>query len=236
MEENKETIIAAETPAPKIKKTTGIVYIILICIFTLAIIGDMIIFAVVPSNNDFGGGIDGNMGGRGNMFDTSDTAMMNPNGGMDTDFDGEMPDTDFGGDMSMPEGEAPDGAGGDMSMPEGEMPDTDFGGDMGNRENIDTDFAEMTDTDFEKMRGNMNGGMGGGQGGTNSVLRTIRRCWLPILIVCAVGDVVCVILYILARKRAHKKPEAQYTQPAQSEPIAENGTQDNNPSEKSEDD
>lgn len=214
MEENKETIIAAETPAPKIKKTTGIVYIILICIFTLAIIVDMIIFAVVPSNNDFGGGMEGNMGGRGDMFDTSDTAMMNPNGGMDTDFDGEMPDTDFGGDMSIPEGEAPDGEGGDMSMPDGEMPDT----------------------DFEKMRGNMNGGMGGGQGGTNSVLRTIRRYWLPILIVCAVGDVVCEILYILARKRAHKKPEAQYTQPAQSEPIAENGTQDNNPSENSEDD
>ncbi len=243
MEENQETIMSADAPKGKIKKTTGIVYIMLICIFTLAIIGDMIIFAVVPSNEGFGGNIGG---GRGDMLDTSDTAMMNPNGGgMGTDFDGEMPDTDFGGgevpdgaggDMSMPDGEAPggnggerldtdfsgeapDGAGGDMSVPEGDAPDGDGG------ERLDTDFAngdmggrENMDTDFEEMRGNMGGGQGG-MGDSNSVLSTIRRYWLPILIVCAVGDAVCVILYIFARRRAHKKLAEQYSQPSAAEPT-----------------
>ncbi len=108
-----------------------------------------------------------------------------------------------GGEFSMPgnsDFQMPDG----MEMPEGmeqpggtdsQMPDSDTAGSDIPAEDSGTDTA------FEGRPG---GNRGGRQGG---FLQTIRRLWLPILIVCALGDLIC--LMILIRIRWEEKALAQ---------------------------
>ncbi len=90
--------------------------------------------------------------------------------------------------FEMPEGSGMPG--GDFQMPEdGEMPGDDFRmpeGGFGGGEAFENEAGQPT---FDGLPG----GRGGRQGG---ILQSLRSAWLPILIVCILGDVICVIILL----------------------------------------
>lgn len=142
--------------------------IFLMVVFTLVMIADVANLFLTPAQNPMGFG----PGGGFSMPKNGDFQMPD---GM------EMPE---GGDFQIPEGmEMP--SGGDFQMPDGmEMPDSDTAGNEIPAEDSGTDTA------FEGRPG---GNRGGRQGG---FLQTARRLWLPILIICALGDLICLMILI----------------------------------------
>ncbi len=165
----------------KIKKTTGIVYLILVCVFSLVIVLDLVNLAVTSSAASMDiSDIQGGMTLPDNdsfSFDSTDGESM------------AMPDEDFqGGDNAG----SPDTAGktdenGTMGGMNGGSGDDSFG-------NADSSFS----------MGGGRGGMAAMGGSSNEFLSTVRRFWIPILIVGIVGDALFLFLYIHARKKARR--------------------------------
>ncbi|NLZ55493.1 MAG: hypothetical protein GX900_02370, partial [Clostridiaceae bacterium] len=181
-------------------KNRGIVYIILMVLFTLVMIADLVILALVPAT------------GTRNFpnFDPSSNPFFN--GG------GEAP----GGQFPMPSGGDPGG----FSPPGGQLPEG-F--------TLPSGISPPTNEEFEMPEGftlpeggfNFPGGNTGGRppsggrpfGSGNSFLSFVRRAWLPILIVCLLGDGICLFLYIRLRRK--KSAETQ-----QSLAESEEGSED----------
>ncbi len=92
--------------------------------------------------------------------------------------DAEMP----GGDFQMPQE-------GDFQMPEGGFGHEEAPEGMGERPS----FAGRPD---------------GGRGSQGSFLQSVRSAWLPILIVCILGDAICLIFLIQMRRREKALEEA----------------------------
>lgn len=107
------------------------------------------------------------------------------------------------GDFQMPEGgEMPSG---DFQVPEsGEMPSGDFqmpeSGEM-----PEGGFGESTDGEMPSFEGRPGGDRGGRQGG---FLQTVRNAWLPIAIVCILGDTVCLMVLLRIRRKEKAVAEA----------------------------
>ncbi len=109
-------------------------------------------------------------------------------------------------DMEMPEGgERPSG---DFQMSEdGEMPSGDFQRPEGENQEMPggrgEDGGQISQEGGE--RPSSEGRPGGGQGG---FLQTVRKAWLPILIVCALGDTVCLVVILRLRRKEKAIEEA----------------------------
>ncbi len=158
------------------RKNRGIVYIVPMVFFTSVMIFDLVNLALAPerSSRDFPN------------FDPSTVNRFNESGEVPEGFtppDGQMPEgfTSPSGQMpegfTPPDGQMPDG----FSMPEGET------GEGITRPDGSTGRFPFTN--------------GQSNGGGNDFLSLVRKAWLPILIVCAIGDVICLFLYIRVRRR-----------------------------------
>lgn len=101
------------------------------------------------------------------------------------DFGGEMPES-----FTMPEGgEMPEG--GNFTMPEGkEMPE---GGNFTMPEGFDAENFNPED-----FAGQMPAGAGGG------IMGIIRNLFWPVLIVCILGDGVCILMLIRISKKKRR--------------------------------
>ncbi len=182
------------------KKKT--IYIIGIILFTLILIADLAVSFLMPT------------GGRGNMPNMGSFSGEMPEGfdsesfggqmsGGNFEFEGEISEDiqGFGGqmpeggeDFAMPEGgedfAIPEG-GEDFAMPEGG--EGSFGGFSGQ-------MPEGFDGSNMPNRGQMNN-MGGG-----GFFSTLRSAFWPILIVCVLGDSLCIFMLIrISRKKGKKQ-------------------------------
>ncbi len=190
----------ADTPKPKkkIKKTTGIVYLILVCEFSLVIVLDLVNLAVTSSSASVGGTDMQSMTLPDNdsfSFDSTDGDSMT------------MPDGNFQGEDDI---NTSDTAG--MTMDEN-------GGMGGMRGNMDEDSFSDDSTFSMGGRGNM-----AMNGSSNGFLTVARRFWIPILIVGIVGDALFLFLYIRARKKARygsKKDKKENLMQLDDEPTEE---------------
>ncbi len=182
------------------------IYIIGIVLFTLILIADLVLYFWIPGGYDRGdlgsfGGIPGGGFAPGNSdFDTlegsdTDEGGISSFGGFDGggfqnegDF-GNMPSDWGSGDFSMPEGmERPEG----MTPPEGlEMPEG---------------FDPFSRT-------------GGGQmGGAMAIFAMTRSAFWPVLIVCILGDGLCIWMLIrISRKKKASALQIQAASGAQAE-------------------
>ena len=120
-----------------------------------------------------------------------------PDGQMPEGFthpDGQMPDGFTPPDGQMPEGftppdgQVPEG----FTPPDGQMPDGFSMPEGETREGITRPDGSTGRFPFTNWQSN---------GGGNDFLSLVRKAWLPILIVCAIGDVICLFLYIRVRRR-----------------------------------
>ncbi|MGI6334485.1 MAG: HlyD family efflux transporter periplasmic adaptor subunit [Saccharofermentanales bacterium] len=174
------------------RNNRGIIYIILIAFFTLVMIADLLNLALTPAR------------------DTIDFSNFDPSSFSFSDGSGEVPNGQFpmpgrdvpegftppGGkapeDFTMPDGEVPDGftppKNGGFSMPEGGFSFP--GGNTG----------EFPSNDRQPI------------GGGNGFLSLVHRAWLPILIVCLLGNGVCLFLYIRLRRKSSTETQRILTE------------------------
>jgi multidrug efflux pump subunit AcrA (membrane-fusion protein) len=173
-------------------KNRGIIYIILMAFFTLVMIADLLNLALTPA----GGAMDFSEFDP-PSFSFSDESGREQNGQFPvpggeapegfTPPNGEVPEG-----FTMPEGRAPEGfnppENGDFSMPEGEFnfPDGNAGG-----------FPPNGGRPF---------------GGGNGFFSLVRRAWLPILIICLLGNGVCLFLYIRLRRKSSAKTRQPHSE------------------------
>ncbi len=186
-----------------LRKNKGIIYIILMAFFTLVMIADLIILALTPA--------------RGSM----DFSEFDPSSFSFSDGNGEIPNGQFpmpGGEIpegfTPPSSEVPEG----FSPPGGEVPEgfTPSGGEAPEgfsvpEGGIPEGFNPPENGDFTRPEGGFSfpdGNTGrfpsnDGQpfGGGNGFLSFVRRAWLPILIVCLLGNGVCLLLYIRLKRK-----------------------------------
>ncbi len=176
------------------KKKT--IYIIGIVLFTLILIADLALYFFSPMGFDRGdmGGFGGEKPGGGFASGNSGFDSLD---GSDT---GNGESSDFGGGGFKDKGDfggmRPDGENGDFTMPEGmEIPeDKELPEGMEMLENIDPSG--------KPGRGQMGGAMG--------VFSTIRSAFWPVLIVCAIGDGLCIFMLIhISRKKKTAALQAQ---------------------------
>jgi len=169
------------------RKNRGIVYIVLMVFFTSVMIFDLVNLALTPerSSRDFPN------------FDPSSVNRFNESGEVPEGFtppDGQMPDGFTPPDGQMPEGftppdgQVPEG----FTPPDGQMPDGFSMPEGETREGITRPDGSTGRFPFTNGQSN---------GGGNDFLSLVRKAWLPILIICAIGDVICLFLYIRVRRR-----------------------------------
>ncbi len=175
------------------------IYIIGIVIFTLILIADLMLYFFSPIGFDrgdiggFGGGKPGGGFASGNSgFDSLD--------GTDTDDGGNSDFGSFGGGGLNNKGDfggmRPDGENGDFTMPEGmEVPE-----DKELPEGME--IPEGLDASAKPGKGQIGGAM--------TIFSTIRNLFWPVLIVCILGDGLCIFMLIrISRKKKAAALQAQ---------------------------
>ncbi len=179
------------------------IYIIGIILFTIILIADLVLYFFSPMGfdrgdmGDFGGGKPGGGFASGNSgFDSLD--------GSDSDDSGNSDFGDFGGGGFKDKGDfggmRPDGENGDFTMPEGmEIPE-----DKELPEGME--MPEGFDASAKPGRGQMGGAM--------AIFNTLRSAFWPVLIVCILGDGLCIFMLI---RISRKKKAAVLQTPAASE-------------------
>lgn len=184
-------------------KKGGIVYIILMALFTLVMLADLLNLALTP------------------VPDTMDFSNLDPSSIPSFNGNSEAPD----GQFSTPEGDAPEG----FTSPDGEVPE---GFTMPEGE-APEEFTPPENGDYTMPEGGFRFPSGdpgelpanGGQpfGSENGILPLVRRAWLPILILCLLGDGVCLFLFIRLRR---KSAAGAKQLPAEAEEGSEDGEDD----------
>ncbi len=189
------------------KKKT--IYIVGIIVFTLILVADLAIYFINPTR--------GNQGNRPD-FNAED-------------FGGQMPGGSFGGEMPE-DGEMP--SGGNFTMPEGfdaenfnaedfggQMPGGGFGGEMPSGggftmpEGLDAENFNAEDFSGQMPGGGRFGGEmpedgempGGGQMSGGGIMGVLRNLFWPVLIVCILGDAVCIFMLIRISKKKDNPPD-----------------------------
>lgn len=211
-----------KTTVSSSRKNKGTIYIILMAFFTLVMIADLIILALIPARG------------------TMDFSDFDPSSFPFSDGSGEVPNGQFpmpGGEIpegfTPPSGEFPEG----FSPPGGEAPDrfspsggeapegfSPPGGEAPEGFSVPEGegFNPPENGDFTRPEGGFSfsdGNSGrfpsnGGQpfGGGNGFLSLVRRAWLPILIVCLLGNGVCLFLYIRLRRKSSAETQQLLTE------------------------
>ncbi len=188
------------------------IYIAGIVFFTLILIADFVIY-FLPT---------GGSKGERPSFNSEDFNSENLQGEMPEDFsmpeNGEKPEG-FGGGRPQ-KGEIPEG----FTMPEnGEIPEGFNQGDFDGKtpQNNKTD-DETTDDDSESVTGENSeneqprempegfdrGDFSGGGRGNNGALNTLRKAFVPILIISLLGDAACIFMLVRIKKRERKSNSA----------------------------
>ncbi len=164
------------------------IYIVGIIIFSLILVADLAIYFLAPTGGNRGNmpSMDGGAFGfeefEGEMPEGFDAENFSPE-----DFAGQMPN---GGDFS---GEMPEGFDAENFSPE------DFAGQMPNGGDFSGEMPEGFDGENfnpEDFAGQMPGGAAGG-----GIMGTIRGLFWPVLIVCILGDAVCIFMLIRISKK-----------------------------------
>ncbi len=169
------------------------IYIVGIIVFTLILIADLALFFLVPTGGR------GNMPNMGDSFDAGSFSNELPEGFDSEDFGGQMPNRG-GFDFGNSSGEMPDMGDFDFGDFSGEMPEgmEGFSGKMpGDRDS--SSLPDGFDTSSLPQSGQRDNMAGSG------ILATIRNAFWPILIVCILGDALCIFMLI----RISKKKEAR---------------------------
>ncbi len=188
------------------------IYIVGIVLFTLILVANCLVYFFVPTGfgkGDFGGGMKPNgFGGASSDFGVlgGDESSDGENSGFGS-FGGGAKDGRF--DKGNFDGELPDGSEGFTKPDQSEMPEG---------MELPEDFDPSDKPDRSQM---------GGQMPVIGALSTIRNAFWPILIVCVLGDGLCIFVLV----RICKKKKSMALQP---EPIAFSHDADND-TQKSED-
>ncbi|MCC8063963.1 MAG: hypothetical protein LIO70_02610, partial [Clostridiales bacterium] len=197
-----------EPAAPKPKRT--VVYILLIALFTAALCVDVANLVTFPAASATMGGMTSQftMDMDGADADTSGTEAEF--GGMDRDFsdaDTSGTEAEFGGEAGGFSGGQRGGMGdrADQSGVTAELPsDGEMPQGAGGMEQTDGDTAagDTSDTTGEEMTlpDGFSGSAAQSAGALYTIRSALRTAWLPILIVCLVGDGVCIVLLLRARR------------------------------------
>ncbi len=174
------------------------IYIIGIILFTLILIADLVLYFLIPAGfgrgdmGGFGGGKPGGFASGNSGFDSLD--------GSDTDDSGSSDFGGFGGGGFKDKGDfggmRPDGENSEFTMPEGmEIPE-----DKELPEGME--MPEGFDASVKPGRGQMGGAM--------AIFSTIRSAFWPVLIVCILGDGLCIFMLIrIGRKKKAAALQAQ---------------------------
>ncbi len=174
------------------------IYIIGIILFTLILIADLVLYFLIPAGfgrgdmGGFGGGKPGGGFASGNSgFDSLE--------GSDTDDSGSSGFEGFGGgfkDKGDFGGMRPDRENGDFTMPEGmEKP-------MDKELPEGMEMPEGFDPSSKPGRGQMGGAM--------TIFNTVRSAFWPVLIICVLGDGLCIFMLIhISRKKKAAAMQAQ---------------------------
>ncbi len=165
------------------------IYIIGIVLFTLILIADLVLYLWIPTGfgrgdlGGFGSGMPGGFGAENSGFDSLE--------GSDTQNGGSSGFEGFGGGSFQDKGSfdamRPDGENGDFTFPEGmEMPEN-----MSPPEGmgLQEDFAP-----FLKPNG-------GQMGSAMAIFSTMRNLFWPVLVVCVVGDGLCIFMLIRINRK-----------------------------------
>ncbi|MCD7856924.1 MAG: hypothetical protein LUG55_03845, partial [Clostridiales bacterium] len=204
-----------ETATPKPKRT--FVYILLIVLFTVVLCVDVANFVTFPAVSVSMGSMNTQftMDMSGEDADTSGTEAEF--GGMTSGFPGGDADTSgteaefdaaggFSGGQRGGMGDRADQSGVTAELPsDGEMPQG--AGGMGQSGNAaageDADTADAAGTTGEEMTlpdGWSDSAAAQSAGALYTLRSALRTAWLPILIVCLAGDIVCIVLLLRARR------------------------------------
>ncbi len=185
------------------------IYIIGIILFTLILIADVAIYIFAAPT-----GGRGNMPGRGGSFN-SEMPEGFGSGSFDPDsFDSSSLPEGFDG-SGMPQGGNFDFGDFDGEMPEGfdasQMPQGGFGG-MGGFGGFDgsEDFTmpEGGQGSFEDFAGQTGNIPNRGQSGDSGFLGAVRSAFWPILIVCVLGDALCIFMLVWISKKKEKQDDS----------------------------
>ncbi len=183
------------------------IYIIGIVLFTLILIADLVIY-FIPA----GGGMGSRLSFNGENFNAEDFQgempedfSMPENGEIPEDFgegrpqNGEMPQGFGGGKFNgeMPEGFNLDNFGG--QRPQGEKSDGEGDAEKADREETAGENGEANESP-EMLKGFNAGGFDSGRGG-NGALATLRKAFIPILIICVLGNGFCIFMLICVKKK-----------------------------------
>ena len=186
-------------------KNKGIIYIVLMAFFTLVMIADLLNLALTPA-----------MG-------TMNFSDLNPSS--NSFFNGNNEASN--GQFFMPGGETPEG----FTPPDGEFPEgfTMPGGESpeGFTPPNNVDFT-MPSGEFSFPDGNTDRFPSNGRrplGGGSGFLLFVRRAWLPILIVCLIGNGVCLFIFIRIRRKSSAETQQSHAEP-------EEGTEDDETAKK----
>ncbi|MCD8127752.1 MAG: hypothetical protein LUD82_10045 [Clostridiales bacterium] len=198
-----------EPASPKPKRT--FVYILLIVLFTAALCVDVANLVTFPAASATMGGMTGQftMDAGGENADTSGTEAEF--GGEDRDFsnaDTSSTEAEFSGEAGGFSGGQRGGMGdvADQSDVAAEMPQGIGGtGQFGDgaAAGEDADAADASGVSGEEMTlpdGTSDSAAVQSGGALYTIRSALRTAWLPILIVCILGDGVCIVLLIRARR------------------------------------
>ncbi len=225
------TMVETKTAEPKkpVKRKKGTLYIVLIVLFTLVMVADLAIYALTPDTSSFPVGAMGEM----TMPDMDSMETMDADSDEATESDSTEA-TDSGStdaaagestesadsESSESSGRGQGGRGGMGGFADRDASEEDF---AAAGETPDSGFADSDETaDTENMEstesGEFSGGfdgadmdmseMPGGMTTTQTPLTAVRSYWLPILIVCILGDAVCIFL-LVRRIRINRKLDAE---------------------------
>ncbi|MCD7917832.1 MAG: Ig-like domain-containing protein, partial [Clostridiales bacterium] len=210
-----------ETAAPRPKRT--FVYIILIALFTAVLCLDVVNVATFPAVSVGMAGMTGQVTMESWDTDADTSGTEAEFGGMTRDFsdaDTSGTEAEFGG-MAGGFSGSPGGDKGDMADQSGvtaEMPSdgemTRGAGGMG--QSGGTADGDTSDTAGEEMTlpdGMSDSASAGSVGTLYTVRSALRTAWIPILIVCILGDGVCIFLLLRARRYNRQLLAASAAQP-----------------------
>ncbi len=183
------------------------IYIAGIVFFTLILIADLVIY-FIPA----GGGMGGRPSFNGEEFNAENLQGEIPEDSSMAE-NGEMPEG-FGGGRPQ-NGENPEG----FTMPEnGERPEGfnkgNFSGKRPQSNKTDEDSESVTGENSENQQppempeGFNEGNFSGSGRGNSSALGTLRKAFVPILIISILGDAACIFMLIRIKKRERKSNSA----------------------------
>ncbi len=204
-----------EPAAPKPKRT--VVYILLIALFTAALCVDVANLVTFPAASAAMGGMTGQFTMDAGDADADTSGTEAGFGGMDRDFsDADTSGTEaefsgeaggFSGGQRGGMGDRADQSGVTAEMPsDGEMPQGaggmgQFGAGAAAGEDADAaDASGVADGELTLPDGFSGSAAAQSAGALYTIRSALRTAWLPMLIVCLAGDIVCIVLLLRARR------------------------------------